>query len=107
MALVLFAHRHGGDLNGQAFGPRATTYSNNGCRAAIVQATTDPHVPFIWTDPIGGVEADPTEPVDEELRPGVAGFIDFADLLARQIATDVAGGKTKQARRRACERVRT
>ena len=72
---------------------------NSGDRhgVAIVAAGCDAHVVLVGRHAVGDVEADPAEPVDMRLRPGVARRL-LGDAVDHQIAADIARGKAEQPR---------
>src|SRR5262249_24688215 len=68
-----------------------------GGRPEIVEADTDTDMCLGRTDPMGGVETDPTEIFDIGLDPGMPCFLLRRVVRAQQIAADIAGGNAEAA----------
>src|ERR1035437_8211453 len=69
-------------------------------RAEVIQADRDPHMGFGGADPVGRVEADPSEVLDIGFDPGVAGVLLGDAIDAVEMPAHIARRDAELARRR-------
>src|SRR5205807_6034677 len=77
------------DLNRNDLAGPAGAGPAQGRRAQSIEPDGDSHVGFRGTEPVGGIEGDPTELRQEGFRPGVAALL-LAGAFVVDVAADIA-----------------